>query len=305
MLSGLVLARSYEKKLSSSMSFFGFAKARLIRLYPLFLLGLFIDAVRKAWRVLSGIDQSFTLEYLATSFFKEMVFIPTGAGQANLYWLNPPAWSLVQELLVNAVFALVLFKLSTRLILVITSVTFILFLFLALSIGDFDVGSLGSTAHLGFVRALFGFTAGMLIGRLGPRKVVYSWGALAPCVALLGLLCLPKTFSVSIFSLLFSIPLLVLIGSIIEPPRVIAALFKMLGESSYPMYAIHYPLIFLAHSTLLKMGLVQIYAVAIPSVGMIAMGILTSRFYDIPIRYAINKNLKAKRVKNNLSDSKF
>ncbi len=167
MMSGVVLSHAYEARFRAGMGTVRFMRARLIRLYPLYLLGtLFGIAVTVAslfGRNSVGWDASSVLQAALLA----LLFLPnfTGGPVGQLFPLNIPCWSLFFELLVNLLFVLA-WPLLTTLSLILTIA------------GYRRSGRLGGTAGgspghrvddadflVGLARTVFGFSVGVLIAR--------------------------------------------------------------------------------------------------------------------------------------------
>jgi peptidoglycan/LPS O-acetylase OafA/YrhL len=98
-LSGFVIAYAYEQRLLSTMSFLGFAAARIIRLYPLILLGTLLGflvfvAASGTWLHQSAFTPNSVIALICEMF---MVPSPIAIGFPGYPGQPPfdtPAWSL-------------------------------------------------------------------------------------------------------------------------------------------------------------------------------------------------------------------
>src|ERR1700679_45238 len=105
-LSGFVIAEAYAKRLSKGPSAVDFMKIRVIRLYPLYLLGLLIGTVFILGHLRLG-DNSLNQwsgSILAKDFLCALFMLPTPFS-SSLYPINLPSWSLLFELIVNGLYA--------------------------------------------------------------------------------------------------------------------------------------------------------------------------------------------------------
>jgi peptidoglycan/LPS O-acetylase OafA/YrhL len=113
-MSGFVIANAYEERLlTGALSFPSFLKLRLIRLFPLYLLGTLI-----------GIFEHFVLEpssghaglraAVGTASFALLPLLMLPSRAKPLYPVNNPAWSLFYEIVANSVYARALNNLSMR-----------------------------------------------------------------------------------------------------------------------------------------------------------------------------------------------
>ena len=105
-LSGVVVANAYEARLRAGLAPARFALLRLIRLYPLYLLGSLIGLVPVVAALLglapSSLASPLPLVLLAAALLLPLVSDP------NLFPLNTPAWSLFFEMLANLAYAAML-----------------------------------------------------------------------------------------------------------------------------------------------------------------------------------------------------
>lgn len=107
MLSGFVLARTYEARFAGQLGFATFMGRRLRRLYPVMAVGIMVGAFAARAQ---GLPSQWLLVHLAA----QLLFIPIISGSVGLYILNGVQWSLALELLANAIHATVLRRVTTR-----------------------------------------------------------------------------------------------------------------------------------------------------------------------------------------------
>ena len=244
-LSGFVIAFAYGERLDGGLGFAAFARARLTRLYPMYALGLLLGLVNYA---AGGAVNAPGL--VALAFVSGALMLPTfapfaigfGAESTNavLFPFNPPAWSLSDELLCNALFAFFRprgWRLAATLAVALAA-------FIATGwVAGAPAGWGRDNWWAGPPRALFSFYAGVALcdlwraGRLDfPLKA--PWLPLAAVAIAMFCPTRPAWF----------LPLAVLLGPAsvalaIEAPASAATrrVFDRLGALSYPLYAIHVP----------------------------------------------------------------
>ena len=178
-ISGFVICYAYELRLLSSMTFFSFFRARCIRLYPLYLVGLMIGASYKLTGLLltfsgkqivypgSGNGLAFLFSFLCGLF---MIPDPFPSRMSPLpFSINPPGWSLFYEIVINLVFALMLRKrVSGNLPLMLAmGVSFLFLARLALAHpGAILEGGFVPNSYLtGLARVTWSFFSGVLLCR--------------------------------------------------------------------------------------------------------------------------------------------
>ena len=148
-LSGFVLSRRYESDLMASMSPLRFMRERLSKLGPLYLIGT-------ALVFLAYVPVGITPDVVGAAGAAAFMVPYLGTGSPYLFPLNPPAWSLFFELVVNLLYVLNVRRLNDRAL--IASIA------IGLSLAAVDT-------HLtnGFGRAMAGFAFGALLYRKTPE----------------------------------------------------------------------------------------------------------------------------------------
>lgn len=103
-LSGVVISNAYESRLKAGLSFVEFVWLRVVRLYPLYLIGL---SFAVAATILSQGGAS--IHYLSRLLIFALLFLPYPRDESDsvgsIFPLNVPAWSLFFELTANFIYA--------------------------------------------------------------------------------------------------------------------------------------------------------------------------------------------------------
>jgi peptidoglycan/LPS O-acetylase OafA/YrhL len=241
-LSGFVLEHAYGHRLAGSMTAFGFLKARLIRLYPLYLLGFAM-----------GFASIILLEPWPGMFVRAVpaaLMLPTPTSDGAVYPFNQPAWTLFIELLVNMMFALWWRRLRPATLLSITLVSGAIFAWSILHKGNADFGSSTFTLVASLPRGIFSFFAGVWLCRLQSGEPRPAFLGLMPPLLLVVALVINPGVSRSVYDLLVVVlvcPLLIYGGSLCDPPRRCIPVYRFLGLISYPIYILHYPMVVFVH----------------------------------------------------------
>jgi peptidoglycan/LPS O-acetylase OafA/YrhL len=288
MLSGFVLANAYEKRLRDGMTASKFMKLRIVRLYPMFALGSLLGVVTLISQNVYRTGHSLGWLESVTSISLNIVAIPSPASP-YLFPINPPGWSLFLEFVVNGLFAWVLFRISTKALfslLIAMAAIFSAALFLH---GDMDVGVAWPTLAYAIVRITFAFLIGVVFAKWGRRTSPLPSATSAIALLLLIIvLCLPINGNPNpVFNLaavLMLLPFLLWLGIHAQLPNYLFGFGAALGDLSYPLYAVHFPIMRMAsfagrisHISPLLFSVIFL-AVIIPASWLLA------RFVDAPIR---------------------
>ncbi len=300
-MSGVVLEKAYAKRFIGGMNLREFLQIRLIRLYPLYLLGLLI-AVATAFIGMHGHNaMGWQAQTLAVSALLSLFFIPSHSQvfYDQLFPLNRPTWSLFFELLVNIAYAATWRRLTVRRLLVTCSILAPALVYAAFRNGDLNLGWGWSPGHIatGCIRAAYGFAAGVVIARVGPKRHFRNFGLFAVLVATcVAVLFLPAPASIApvsdLICVLVVLPALTYAGTVVEPPRYLTGVASLFGVASYAIYVLHVPVLQLWQSISGHFGL-NALVIDAPYVGLgliviiIGKGWLVDRIYDVPIRRAL------------------
>jgi peptidoglycan/LPS O-acetylase OafA/YrhL len=288
-LSGFVIALNYTSRLAHGLSWLDFLKARLVRLYPLYLAGLALGALKHLVGHLLRDSHVMGYASLSASVFFGSLMLPLPFAPESLYPLNGPAWSLSLELVVNILFAVALFKLPSRYLVVIMAVAAAFLIPNVVAPTFMNMG--WAWAHLagGLARTLFAFPAGILIYRHLPRgSRPESWLALLPIALMMGVMFLkldgPTQAFWELTIALLLLPGLVIGGTLWEPPAPLRPTFTFLGDISYAVYALHWPLIAVIMPFLERANLPPAVGAAIYLIFVIAVSTIVYTFFDKPVR---------------------
>ncbi len=310
LLSGFVLAYAYEPRFVDGMGVREFMTHRIVRLYPLYLLGTLLTFLIVFGATLGDADAgerqlSYTLQLIPQLF---MLPSPEALGTIPLYSMNPPAWTLFFELVVNLLYVAAFRWLrDTRVLAALVLFCGVGLVVTVFALGSIDVGSHWPTWWAGFWRAGFGFFAGVLAFRLvgSPRTAIRpakSWSILL--VVLLPVICLiPATPEMQpvvdlTFAVVLAIPLLILAQSA-GPPTWLNTLFTVGGRISYAVYILHQPFRELAERAPWRgidlLAIAPLGGVAI-LVSVVVLSYFAERYYDRPVRRLIVAKLRQRET---------
>lgn len=184
-------------------------------------------------------------------FALAVLSLPLPWNGAHAFSLNAPQWSLFIELAINALHLLVLRHLRTRGLLALAGGCNLLLLVSGRDLLGFDIGSGFDDLLLGAIRAGSLYPLGILLARsrhrLDALPQVPWWSIPA---ALIGVLILPRVVGVTgpliETSICAAFVALLALGFRARVPNHAVAPLTRLGALSFPLYAIHFPLIELA-----------------------------------------------------------
>lgn len=256
-LSGFVIMHSYGEQIRRGMSFKAFAKARVIRLAPLYLLGLALGFVATTAAVLKNpagpIDMQDVLTAAGLGLFMipDLNFLSWPLGDQLmpnlLFPLNDPSWSLFFELFINVCFFYYIARFRTVQIAFVAAMV-IAFVVTRMTF-DFNNPGWGSDSFLqGFPRVAAEFFIGAWLyqspwrPKLNGLKSILPWTLLAVVFAFFYSSSEVKAME----NALILEPAAILASARLELDDILRKVCKLLGDWSYPLYITHFPLYRLA-----------------------------------------------------------
>lgn len=295
-LSGFVLYRSYLPRFHEGLGIGRFMLQRIARLYPLFLLGLMLGVALALQQWLAGDHKAPAMSRLLTSMLFNGMMLPSPK-TLPLYPFNVPSWSLFFEVVANLALMVVIFRLRRSALLAICAVSAIGMVPVIIDNGSGNIGALWGEHGIALMRTAFSFTFGVVIAMLPEGHMrPTSWLGVV-CIAAIGvLLALPvprdwiALYDLSI--ILFFSPVLVYLGSRIEPTRLAVPTAAFIGEVSYALYAVHWSFIEPMRAAVRHLGLPPIPAAALFLAIMIAAAWVAVRWYDLPLRRKLSAWLR-------------
>lgn len=295
-LSGFVIALNYTLRLSEGLSLARFLRLRLVRLYPVYALGHCLGIARQLVAHVLHDPRAMDWTLLLPAVGLGAMMLPSPV-HTSLFPLNGPAWSLFFEMAINIVFAVVLWRVRSVAILGLMAIAACVMI---LTIGPpyyFNSGWAWDSFIQGAARTTFSFSSGILLYRHIPLKVgTGSWGVLIP-LALMSMLIGfnvsgPNQKAFELIAVLCLFPSLIALGLLAEPPRQLQKLFTFLGDISYPIYAIHWPILPLVVPLILKLKFGFWPSAGIYLGMIIVLGYLVLRFVDAPLHSRLRRKLE-------------
>ena len=317
LLSGFVIGYAYNDRWNK-MSLKVFLKRRLIRLHPMVIMGMVIGAICfyfgaspilfpqlsqvPFWKVLLTMFVGFTLLPLPTSMDIR--------GWGEMHPLNGPAWTLFFEYVGNILYGVFIRRISNTFLSLLVFLSACALIHLAITSPNGDVFGGWSIEpaqfRIGITRLLFPFLAGVLLSRLKKPSRIKNAFALSVLMIIV-VLSLPRVGGTEnlwlnglyeSFSIVILFPLIVYIGASGEIKNEVSLkICKFFGNISYPIYIIHFPLIYIYSAWVVDndislqngwpMGLLVL-------VFTVLMALACLKFYDIPVRKWLTKRFITK-----------
>ena len=321
-LSGFVIGYAYDDRWGKSLTMKDFFKRRLIRLHPMVIMGAVLGAI--TFCIQGSVQWDGThiaISMIMLSLLCTIFFIPAMPGvgyevrgNGEMFPLNGPCWSLFFEYIGNILYALFIRRLSNKALtvfVVLLGVALAAFaVFNVSTYGNIGVGwTLDGVNFLGgSLRMLFPFSLGMLMSRnFKPMKVKGAfWICTIALIALFSVpyleglepLCMNGVYEA--FCVIVAFPIILWIGaSGTTTDKQSTKICKFLGDISYPVYVIHYPLMYLFYAWLIENQLYTLgetwHVALCVLILSIILAYLCLKLYDEPIRKYLAKRFLSKK----------
>jgi peptidoglycan/LPS O-acetylase OafA/YrhL len=312
LLSGFVIGYAYDDRWTK-MTLAGFFKRRIIRLQPLVILGMTLGAIgfyftdSTIWPLIHTIPLWKMLLVMLIGY--TVLPVPLSLdirGWEEMHPLNSVGWSLFFEYIANILYAIGIRKLSNKALGIFVLLAAVALAHFAITNSNGDVSG-GWTLNweqgrVGITRTIFPFFAGLLLSRVAkPTRIknAFLWCSLLLAV----ILYMPRIGGADhlwingIFesvSIIIVFPLIVYLGaSGILKTSGENKLCKFLGDISYPLYLVHYPIIYfyvawISNNKGVTIAQAWPYALAI-LIGSIVLAYISLKWFDEPVRKWLRK----------------
>lgn len=263
LMSGFVIAAAYEQRMRAGMSLSAFARIRLARLWPMMALGAVLGIIAGLW---TGVDRQVWFAGLSA-----VVMIPLLWQAPVLFPGNVPEWSIFFELVTNFLHHAIARLLTVRVLIGLIAVSFLAMLVVGWQLHGLATGYSPETFWGGFPRTFLSYFGGVLLYRTRAM-----WQDRLPSVPFVLLLCafpaivlaakiatlwLPAS-AYFLGAVLFLHPPLLMLLATTTPGKRSFLLCETMGTLSYPLYAIHVPLLLLTAPYVLALAFPARYAAA-------------------------------------------
>lgn len=297
LLSGFVIAHAYEERLRDPAARRGFLIDRVIRLYPLLILGTVTGFFAAA--LLPDYDGAglSTLYLIAGSL---PVPVPPIGNAWAAFPLNFPTWSLFWEIVLNVGIAFAAPYLTRRRLVLLVAVCLLATVALGLQHGRVDIGAKFPGVIGSAPRMTGEFAGGVLLlrmhraGRLARGRVRW-W---VPLIVLACFYLLPKehpwSLTFDLVAIALVLPCCILLAAGSEP--VMQAVAGWSGTISYPLYILHILVSgFVAYA--FGRGGVRpgVASGAVAVLIAIAAAFVAFALYDLPLRTLLRRRFGSQR----------
>lgn len=284
LMSGFVIAHVYDHRLAAGMSAGQFLLLRWVRLWPLYALGTGLFALPIIAALLLGKQLVWTKgSFLEAAVFQFLMLPspPIAGKSATLFLLNPPGWSLFFELLSNLGFGIAFSLLVRKALIAVVAVSALALTVSAVIAGNLEGGAHWPDIQYGMARVMFSFFLGVLLSRLFREGALPRFSAppLAILVLTFAVLLLAPPpalrpwFDLLVVAVVFP---LIIVAAVHNEPTKARKGYVLGGVVSYPLYAIHMPVLatlqgigekshrfnLAAHAPVIGLGLIALLVIA-------------------------------------------
>ncbi|WP_276091399.1 acyltransferase [Pedobacter sp. JY14-1] len=314
LLSGFVIGYAYDDRWHK-MTAGTFLKRRIERLQPMVILGMTLGAIgfyftdSTIWPLIHTIPLWKMLLVMLIGY--TILPVPLSLdirGWEEMHPLNSVGWSLFFEYVANILYAIGVRKFSKKALGILVLVAAIALAHMAITSPNGDVSG-GWTLNMeqvriGITRTMYPFFAGLLLSRIAkPTRIRHAFFWCSILIAVV--LYMPRiggaehVWMNGIYEsvcIIIVFPLIVYLGaSGVVHSQTEYKVCKFLGDISYPLYLVHYPLVYFYVAWISNhkgMTIVQAWPYALLILaGSIILAYVSLKWYDEPVRKWMRKKL--------------
>ncbi|HUC80309.1 MAG TPA: acyltransferase, partial [Flavisolibacter sp.] len=270
-------------------------------LHPLVILGSVLGLAAYFLDPFQAPDAAISGSRLLLLFVASLFLIPMPMMEDrgfNLFGLNAPSWSLFWEYVANIVYALLLFRLSRKVLLVLLVVAAGALGFVSHRAGNLLGGWNGDTFWDGGARVAYSFLAGMVVYRWNwiiKNRLGFAGLAVLLFIAFLMPWSAEWNWLTELLLVVLYFPLLVALGAGAVLAPGLKKLCRFSGNISYPLYMTHYAAMWMFghYFTVRQPGPQQFtWIVVLGVLFLVGFAWVAMVVYDLPVR----KYLQRKRT---------
>lgn len=275
-LSGYVIANSYDTRVASGLSVKHFFIIRMARLWPLVLLTTLIAFGVQIIRLRRDIPEISNLDLMVTLVANTLMLPSPRSPNEVLFPFNGSAWSIFFEMAANLAYVVAFRYLSCRILALAIIGSGLALAWTALRFNSLDVGMTQANFLFGFPRVFFSFFLGVMLFRLRDKfnfatsSTFLSLGLFAAGA----LICFPKVpvtrldGAIDLAMVVCVFPIILRIAERTKLPKRLSAIAWFFGGISYSVYLLQTPLM-VAYSALPQLFLGSKVAAFVPWAGMV------------------------------------
>ena len=249
-MSGFVLHRIYGPRFRAGWTFRDFARARFVRLYPLYFAGLIVGlGVVSGLAGRDGLDEQWGS--LLRAFVDGSMLVPDLSNPDGLIFpLNPTFWSLLVEAVVSLGYGLSRGRVGPCGLSFLIGGSAIVLALASLQGVPLLVGGTAAMLGANLCRGVFGFSVGMAIAgleRRGALRVLSrcpAWIAFGLLGAVMFVPDAPPQHLFDLCAILVVAPIIGCLGVAGRLHPRFHTWCQMGGALSYPLYTVHAPVLF-------------------------------------------------------------
>jgi len=312
LLSGFVIGYAYDDRWQK-ITVGDFFKRRIERLQPMVILGMTLGAIgfyftdSTIWPLIHTVPLWKMLVVMLIGY--TILPVPLSLdirGWQEMHPLNSVGWSLFFEYIANFLYAIWIRKFSIKALSILVGIAAFTLAYLAITYGDVSGGwTLNpEQVSIGLTRTLYPFFAGLLLSRIAkPTRIKNAFLWCSILVAMI--LYMPRIGGTEhlwmngiyeSICIIIVFPLIVYLGaSGLIHTETENKICKFLGDISYPLYMVHYPLVYFYVAWISNHKGITIFQAwpyaLLALLGSIGLAYAALKWYDEPLRKWLRKKL--------------
>ncbi|WP_153801250.1 acyltransferase family protein [Foetidibacter luteolus] len=297
LLSGFVIGYAYDSRMQT-MGMGSFFRNRLIRLHPMVIFGTVLGLIEYIITPFNNSVQSAGWGNIFLSFVCHLLLVPLAIlpnRGDGVFPLNSPSWSLSTEYIANIFYALVLSRVSRKILILLLAASGVWLVYVARQRGWLIMGWEGKFYFDGWARTAFSFTAGLAIYRFN-LVIKNNINIILLLLLLVGIFMFPhfdNDWLAESLLVMVACPLIIALAAGSNISGRLKNFCVFTGRLSYPLYMTHICIVwsFGNYYMAYKPQGLQLWLIVLALLAVIfVIAYVVMRFYDEPFRkYLVNK----------------